>query len=275
MRRPVSAARAAASGAALGANTLGMVLLMVPPALVKLAVPWKPMRRRCDGVLNALAERWVANNAAWVAPRCEVPGADLDRRGWYVVTCNHQCWADIFVLQKALHRRIPLLKFFLKRELLYVPVIGLAWWALDFPFVRRRSGVNASREDLASARAACARFREVPTALLNFVEGTRYTPAKAARQKSPYRHLLKPKVGGMAVALETLGDKLDGLLDVTIVYPDGPPTFWQFLGGEPKEVIVQVRRLSVPEGRIHDWIDALWREKDLAIDELMAHPAAA
>jgi hypothetical protein len=50
---------------------------------------------------------------------------------------------------------------------------------------------------------------------MNFVEGTRFTPAKHAAQQSPYKHLLKPKAGGLALALHVLGDRFDSLLDVT------------------------------------------------------------
>ncbi len=43
-----------------------------------------------------------------------------------------------------------------------------------------------------------------------------------------------------------LGDKFDSLVDVTIVYPDGAPTFWQFLCGNVRRVIVRSRRLPIP-----------------------------
>lgn len=278
-------ARGVVAAVALGANTLAMSLAMVPFALAKLLLRRPRVRTTCDRILNKLAQRWVAHNGAWLGlgERLEATGIEgLERRGWYVVTCNHQGWADIFVLQHAFHRRIPLLKFFLKRELIYVPVIGLAWWALDFPFMRRQGGGRASRDDLAAAQASCMRFRATPTTLLNFVEGTRYTPEKAARQRSPYRHLLKPKSGGMTVALGALGDKLDGVLDVTIVYPDGVPTFWQLLSGRMGRVILKAHRASLPQSlaqggfaptgemrqRVQDWLNDLWLDKDATIAKL-------
>jgi 1-acyl-sn-glycerol-3-phosphate acyltransferase len=181
-----------------------------------------------------------------------------------------------------------MLKFFLKRQLIYVPVMGLAWWALDFPFMRRHSGkdLRASPElrlaDVNASRRACEKFARVPTSVMNFAEGTRFTPAKHRSQHSPYRHLLKPKAGAMALALEVLGDRFDSLLDVTIVYPDGAPTFWQFLCGRVRRVIVRAGRVAIPRellrgDYVHDahyrktfqrWLQRLWEDKDRRIDEL-------
>jgi 1-acyl-sn-glycerol-3-phosphate acyltransferase len=269
-------------------STTLLFSLMIPLALLKLVVPWTPLRRLADHGLNALATLWITINSGWMAlvgpTRWDVRGLEgLNPRGWYLVVSNHQSWVDILVLQRTLSRRIPFLKFFLKRQLIYVPVIGLAWWALDFPFMHRRGGA-AGREDLERTRAACEKFKRVPTSVINFLEGTRNTPAKHAAQQSPYRHLLKPKVGGVAIALATLGDRFDALLDVTIVYPDGPPTFWQLLSGQVRQVVVDIRRQPIPaaltagdyatdpamRGQVQDWINGLWRDKDARIDALQA-----
>jgi len=214
------------AGFLLGLNTLTITLLMVVPALAKLVLPFAGVRTLCDRVLNALASRWVANNDAWIAavnPRAlwDVQGvASLHPRGWYLVSSNHQSWVDILVLQHLLNRRIPLLKFFLKQQLIYVPVIGLAWWALDFPFMRRHSTAYLRKhpdkrfDDLDTTRRACEKFALVPTSVMNFAEGTRFTKEKHRAQRSPYRHLLKPKAGALALALDVLGDRFDALLDV-------------------------------------------------------------
>jgi len=272
-------------------STTCLFALMVPLALVKLALPWPAVRRLVDPRINGLATTWIAINNRWIAlvgdTRWEVRGVEaLNPRGWYLVASNHQSWVDILVLQKVFTRRIPLLKFFLKRQLLYVPVIGLAWWALDFPFMQRKGGA-ASRDDLERTRRACEKFRHVPTSVINFLEGTRFTQARHDSQNSPYRRLLKPKVGGLAVALATLGEKFDALLDVTIVYPDGPPSFWDLMTGRVAHVVVDVRRRAVPADlvgsdyigdpaarqRMQAWVNALWAEKDALIAALQ--PAAA
>lgn len=299
MKSPVSTAfvdvlRGVPVGLLLGLNTLVVSLLLVLPALVKLLVPIERVRAACDRILNALAAAWVSVNNAWIASACPTPWQihgvkGLNPRGWYLVSCNHQSWVDILVLQRALHGRVPFLKFFLKRELLWVPVIGLAWWALDFPFMKRGVGRGARRGDLASTREACEKFKRVPTAVINFVEGTRFTAGKHASQNSRYRHLLEPKIGGLGVALATMGEQFEAMLDVTIVYPRGTPTFWDLLCGRVQAVTVDVRKRAIPPGvlggdllsdkahreRIRAWIDSQWAAKDQLIHRLLGEAHAA
>jgi 1-acyl-sn-glycerol-3-phosphate acyltransferase len=287
-----AAVRGGLTGFALGLNTLVVALCMVPPALLKLIVPAESVRRGCDRTLNALASGWVANNNAWIAAVCpggwSVEGvAGLNSRGWYLVSSNHQSWVDILVLQRIFHGRIPFLKFFLKQELIWVPVIGLAWWALDFPFMKRGRGQGARQNDLKTTRQACEKFKRIPTTVINFVEGTRYTAAKRSRQGSPYRHLLKPKIGGMGIALATMGEQFEALLDVTIVYPGGTPRFWDLLCGRIPGVTVRVQQREIPQDvlggdpvgdkayrqRIGAWVEEQWADKDRLIGELLALPA--
>ena len=286
--------RGAITATLLGLNTLFISLSLVPPALAKLLLPFKPVRRVCDRLMNALASRWVANNNAWIAAvqpaaRWDVQGVDgLHARGWYLVSSNHQSWVDILVLQRIFHGHIPFLKFFLKQELIWVPVIGLAWWALDFPFMKRGKGSGARQNDLKTTREACEKFKLIPTTVINFVEGTRFTPAKQSAQQSPYRHLLKPKIGGLGIALAAMGEQFEALLDVTIVYPDGTPTFWHLLCGQIDAVTVRVQQREIPpevlgsdplrdkayRQRIGQWVDAQWRDKDALIDTLLPPGAA-
>ncbi len=276
----------------LGLNTLVAFTTMIPPALVKLLVPATGVRNACTRLLNAIANRWVANNNAWIhavnRSRWDVQGvAGLHRRGWYLVSSNHQSWVDILVLQRVLHGHVPMLKFFLKAELIWVPVIGLAWWALDFPFMKRGRGHGARSSDLKTTREACEKFKRIPTAVMNFVEGTRFTRAKHHAQKSPYRHLLKPKIGGLGIALATMGEQFESMLDVTIVYPHGTPTFWELLSGRLDAVLVRVQPRDIPaevlggdpvgdkayRQRLTAWIEGLWVEKDEQIARLLGSGA--
>jgi len=279
----------------LVANTLFWCFFLFLFALVRLVLPFKAARHVLDPILNAIANRWVSGNSAWMRltqpTGWSVEGADqFAYRGWYMVNCNHQSWVDIFVLQHVFNGRIPLLKFFLKQQLIWVPVMGLAWWALDFPFMRRHSDQVLRKhpekrlEDLEATRRACEKFALVPTSVMNFVEGTRFTPAKHAAQKSPYRHLLKPKAGGLALALHALGHRFDSLIDVTIVYPDGAPTFWHFLRGDLREVVVHVQRLPIPaefstsdymgdskvRKQVQRWLHELWQRKDERIEQVLS-----
>jgi 1-acyl-sn-glycerol-3-phosphate acyltransferase len=293
LQRALALARGGFASLALTANVLFFCLLMVPVSLVKLAVTWKPARRRVDRLLNWIAMSWIGVNNAWIAAvgnaGWQVSGGDgLRRDDWYIVAANHQSWVDILVLQKVFSGRVPMLKFFLKRQLIYVPVIGLAWWALDFPFMQRSGGMSSAR-DLERARLACEKFRLVPTSVINFLEGTRFTPRKHDAQRSPYRHLLKPRSGGIATALATLGQHCHRLLDVTIVYPHGAPSFWSLLSGRVDDVIVRVEQREIPADllggdyaadpqfrrRMQDWVNALWAEKDALIERLQPPPAAA
>ena len=175
-------ARGVIAASLLALNTLFWCGLLFLFALVKLAVPAKRVRAAVDQILNGIATRWVAGNGAWMRltqrTQWDVAGFDdLAYRGWYMVNCNHQSWVDILVLQHLLNRRIPMLKFFLKQQLIYVPVIGLAWWALDFPFMRRHSDAHLKRhpekrfDDIDATRRACEKFALVPTSVMNFAEG--------------------------------------------------------------------------------------------------------
>jgi 1-acyl-sn-glycerol-3-phosphate acyltransferase len=285
--RIVATAKGCAAGLVLALNTIVLTLAMLPFALAKLLVPASGVRRAVDRVLNAIARAWIAVNNAWMTAvgrtrwDVQVPDA-LKPHGWYLVSSNHASWVDILVLQRVFSGRIPLLKFFLKQELIWVPVIGLAWWALDFPFLKRGRGGASGQTDLAATRRACERFKLIPTSVIIFAEGTRFTRAKHALQRSPYRHLLKPKSGGLAIALATMGGRLDALLDVTIFYPGSTPTFWDLLCGRVHEVVVRAQLRPIPpqlfsaavaasprfRAHVQRWIDALWQDKDRLLDEL-------
>ncbi len=282
------------AAALLGLNALFWVPVLLFFALVKLVLPFDAVRLRIDPVLVAIAETWISGNSGWMAltqrTAWDVEGiAGLEPHDWYLVNCNHQTWADIFVLQHLFNRRIPLLKFFIKQQLKWVPVMGLAWWALDFPFMRRHSEEFLRKHpemrgrDQAATRRACEKFSLIPTSVMNFLEGTRFKPAKHQRQQSPYRHLLKPKAGGIALALNAMGERFRAILDVTIVYPDGAPDFWEFLCGRLRRVIVRVQSLPVPDHLKHGdyaadpavreafqhWVQKLWQDKDAQISRLL------
>jgi 1-acyl-sn-glycerol-3-phosphate acyltransferase len=276
-------------------NALFWVPILLIFASLKLILPFRSVRLGIDPILLFIAESWITCNSGWMAltqrTHWDVQGIEgLDLKSWYLVNSNHQSWVDILVLQHLLNRRIPLLKFFIKQELIWVPVMGLAWWALDFPFMRRHTEDYLKRhpemrgKDQETTRKACEKFNLIPTSVMNFLEGTRFTPAKHARQKSPYTHLLKPKAGGMALALNAMGDKFQSILDITIVYPDGAPTFVDFASGKMRRVVVRVRSLPVPQHLLQgdygqdaafreafsQWVQQLWREKDAQIAAALA-----
>jgi 1-acyl-sn-glycerol-3-phosphate acyltransferase len=268
-------------------NTVVIGLPIVAISVLKILVPIAAFRRWIGAVLMRLAERWVAVNAVLVAltQRIEwrVTGVDgLQREGWYLVIANHRSWVDILVLQTVFNRRIPFLKFFIKDSLKWVPVLGLAWWALDMPFMKRYTKEQIARRpelrgtDLKATQRACEKFRDHPTSVINFVEGTRFTAAKQSATRSPYRYLLRPKAGGIAFVMEALGPVLQDLLDVTIGYPDGDCSLWDLCCGRVRTIRVDVQRRSLPvrqaagdyvgdgefRGKFQEWLGNLWLEKD-------------
>ena len=177
----------------LALNTLVCVPILLLFALLKLLVPGRRIRLWVDPVLLRIAETWIAGNSRWMRltqnTDWDVQGLEgLNPRSWYLVNANHQSWVDILVLQHLLNRRIPLLKFFLKQQLIWVPVIGLCWWALEFPFMKRFSKEYLAKhpekrgQDMITTRKACERYKINPVSVFNFLEGTRLTPAKQAQQ---------------------------------------------------------------------------------------------
>lgn len=282
----------AASFLALNTVVLAPFLMLV--SLLRALVPLASFQRACTAAAVAIAELWIAINSQWMRLTqrmdWDVEGvAELDKNQWYLVTSNHQSWADIFILQHLLNRKIPMLKFFLKQELIWVPVIGLCWWALDFPFMKRYSKEYLEKhpekrgQDFESTRRACEKFEHLPVSVFNFLEGTRFTPAKHEAQQSPYKWLLKPKAGGIGFVVGAMGSSVNTLLDITIAYPGhSQPSFGDFLCGRVSKVQVRVRQREIPEeflGRSYSddeefryafqqWVTELWREKDELMDAL-------
>ncbi len=282
-------------------NTLLLIGPMMLVALVKLVSPTQALRDRCARGVMAIAEAWAENDkrifAALTPTVWDIRGGEQLRRDTsYLVISNHQSWVDIPALVQALNRRAPYFKFFLKQQLIWVPFLGLAFWALEYPFMKRYSKAFLEKhphmrgKDLEITRAACEKFKRLPVTVVNYLEGTRFTPAKQALQQSPYRYLLKPKAGGVAFVLAALGEQLDAILDVTLVYPgERVPGFWDLLCGRVPRVIVDIRTLRLdpalwqgdyqndPAFRQHmqDWVTRLWQEKDARIATLRAEANAA
>lgn len=214
----------------------------------------------------------------------------LNKKNWYLLICNHHSWADIVVLCVIFRNHIPMNKYFLKQQLAWVPFMGLACWALDMPFMRRYSRSFLIRhpehrgKDVETTRRSCEKFRSHPTTIVNFVEGSRFTPEKCQQTRSPYKNLLPPKAAGIAMALNVLGSQFDKLLDVTLCYPENDKTpFYDMLSGKLTRIVVTVNLRPVDrelhgdyvgdksfKRRFQLWLNALWEEKDRQIDAIKA-----
>jgi len=275
-------------------NLLFWGSLVLLGGLVKLLMPTKPSRTRAVRALAWLAEHWVGGNDAifdmLLPTKWEITGIEGTRYdGRYLIISNHISWVDIFAVQRAFHGHAAFIRFFLKHQLIWSPILGQACAALEFPFMHRYSPEYLEKhpekrgKDLETARRLCRRYRFIPVAILNFVEGTRFSRDKHADQDSPYRHLLRPRVGGVAFALASLGENLDAMFDVTIAYPRHDITMWQFATGRVGKITIHARRLDVPaefltsavtepgdvRERFKVWIDQRWREKDAELDALL------
>jgi len=272
---------------AVSINTICCTLVIFLLAIVKLFSPKGPPRNMVTHWLSSVGEYWISFNRfmAWLLRdlKWEIQLPDgLNHKGRYLVFCNHQSWVDILVLQHCLNRRAPFMRFLLKQELIWVPFLGFCWWALDMAFLRRYSRAQLLKnpelrgKDLENAARACEKLKHIPVSMMTFPEGTRISRAKHALQKSPYKHLLRPRYGGIGQVLYSFDDALDHLIDVTIIYPDGTPGLWQFVSGQVRRISVRVRLLPIgPEMRgknfredsaaknaMKTWMNELWTEKD-------------
>ena len=267
---------------------------MMVMGLVKALVPIRWLQRVCSVGVMWIAETWAEGLKGifrLMTPTVWDIRSDItfDRNQSYLVVSNHQSWVDIPALVEVFNRHAPFFKFFLKKELIWVPLVGLAFWALDYPFMKRYSKAHLEKhpedrgKDLEITQRACEKFHDLPVTVVNFLEGTRFTPAKHRMQGSPYRNLLKPKSGGVAFVMAALGEQMRYLLDVTIVYPEGPvPGFWHLLSGQVSRVVVDIRSRTVPpelfvgdysndpdfRETFQAWVRQLWEDKDRRIDEI-------
>ena len=278
-------------------NSVFHITPLLVIALAKAVLRFGPVQAVCDRWLMAIAASWIDVNS-WMmnhltSLRIHVEGLPEPMPdGHFMVLCNHQSWVDIPVLQHLFNRRLPFLRFFLKSQLIWVPLLGLAWWALDFPFMKRYSRAQLARRpelagrDTEATRKACQKFRKIPVSIVNFVEGTRFTHEKHATQESPYRNLLKPRAGGTAFVMNAMGDTLDTLVDITIVYPHGRGELADLFADRIPEVRVHVRLMPIPERfrggdyandetyrtEFQQWVNELWRHKDATIQRLLEQP---
>lgn len=253
-----------------------------------------------DATVIRIADHWIRSNNAVIDKllpkkdwRITLPD-DVRPDGQYLLISNHQSWVDTSIVQYISEDRLPLTRFFTKFELIYIPIVGQAFYFLDFPMMRRHSKEAIAKnpalknQDIIEAKRACELLKDKPFTLLNYLEGTRFTPEKKAKQDAPYKHLLKPKAGGLSLAISALGSQIDGILDMTIVYPDGKPSYIDLWKGDITRLGVDVRHIDMPKplfesivagqyekdpevkAEMFAWLDDIWAQKDRLIDTMLA-----
>ena len=253
-----------------------------------------------DKTVIKITNHWISSNNALIDNllprkdwRISLPD-DVHVNGKYLLVSNHQSWVDTSIVQYISEKRLPLTRFFTKFELIYIPIVGQAFYFLDFPMMRRHSKEAVAKnpalkgKDIEEAKRACALLKDKPFTLLNYLEGTRFTQIKHDKQHSPYTHLLKPRAGGLSLAISALGEDIDGILDMTIVYPDGVPTYGDLWKGNIKRLGVDVRYVDIPDdlfigiknggyendeaikSQMFDWVEKIWQQKDQRISTMLA-----
>lgn len=266
------------------------ILIILSVSLCRI-IPIRSWRRSCLIKAHQLPTMWMAVNR-WIMlisthGKWQIntsPGPTLNRRHTYLLISNHQSWVDILSIGYVFNARISTARFFMKKELLWtLPITGIACYLLGYPMLERATSEDIKKnpklrgKDQAILEKACIRFKRYPVTMINFVEGTRFTPEKHAKSRSPYQCLLKPRSTGLGIVMNAMGNTLDGLLDVTIDYDPRPLSLWDFLCGRLNSIRVHYQLYPIPPEFIAEdrtshralqrWLKARWEEKDKRLQQ--------
>lgn len=281
---------------AVSLNTVVATAMVFILAVIKFLTPKGRARNAVTHRLSLVGEYWVSFNSLMIRMIGTVKwDIQLDEgirhNGRYLVFCNHQSWVDILVLQHVLNRRAPFMRFLLKQELIWVPLLGFCWWALDMAFLKRYSKQEMLKnpalrnKDLEIAARACEKLKHIPVSMMSFPEGTRFSTLKKEQQKSPYEHLLRTRYGGAGQILFSFDEALDHLIDVTICYPESVPELWEYVSGQVSSIVVKVRLRPIPDtirgkdfrenpqakAALREWMGQIWSAKDQQLDDILAN----
>lgn len=272
---------------------LSVFLIPVPIiilGLLRIIVPSKVLKKILTDGIEHSALFWVSINhfifRYLLFAKITIIGAEhVDAKKNYLVIANHQSWLDILMLEEALYRRSGFSRYFIKKNLLHIPLSGWACRILYYPSMHRitksQLAKNPERrgQDVETTKRACRKLKGIYFKLNNFPEGTRFTEEKYAKQAGKYQYLLEPKTGGIAHALYILQDHLDGILDLTILFAKKPNVLKFFLG-MPCPVTIVVKKLPITPDligqyendqayRIHiqQFVSSLWQQKEALIKE--------
>ncbi|GIC78401.1 acyltransferase [Moritella sp. F3] len=271
-------------------NIICSLTLISITGLIKFILPFAPVQRPMRQLADSLLNLWACINTCMISLINKVEWdikitGDLNKSSWYLLISNHHSWTDIVILFSVFSNKIPLPKFFVKQEIIYIPFVGTACWALDMPFMKRYSKQLLAKKphlkgkDMESTRKACSKAKLAPTTIVNFAEGSRFTEHKKQQTKSPYQYLLPPKSGGIALSLASMGSTFNKILDVTIIYPDNPDSpFKDLLQGKLKRIVIRVETIEITtelqgdyendatfKHNFQQWVTSLWQRKDQQI----------
>jgi 1-acyl-sn-glycerol-3-phosphate acyltransferase len=269
-------------------NIAFWALLIILFGLIKLILPFPLIVRPINLLINFMLCAFGKLSVKLIKLTNKVEfdylvEGELSKNEWYLMMPNHLSWLDIVILTEFAADRIPAPKFFLKKELIWLPFVGLGAWALDMPFMRRYSSAFVTKnphlkgKDIETTKKFCEKFKQMPTTVINFVEGSRFTEEKHRLRQSPYQQLLPPKAGGIAFTLAAMGELFTSILDVTIIYPNTRGSaMLAMLGGKLSKIVLIVNKNIIGDYfnneafrvEFQSWLNQVWLEKDILINNL-------
>ncbi len=195
-----------------------------------------------------------------------------------IVFSNHQEATDIIILLHlaAEKGQLPHLKWFVKDVVKWVPGVGWGMLFLDCVFLKR-----SWNRDVDSIRRTFAKFidHKIPFWLVSFVEGTRITSAKLAKNRQwaekrgrvATEHVMVPRARGFVASVEGLAPVTDAVYDVTLGYEGGLPNMWHFTKGWAPRVHLHLRRYPADElpaetKDLKEWLFDRFYEKDRLLE---------
>ena len=291
IKKLLSFLRGCIATALIAINMLVSSIIILLAAGTARLIPCRRLRHHAMILALKLPQYWMFFNKCILKfstfGKWDVQGSGkLNPKGWYVLVANHESWIDIPVLGSIFTGKIPILKFFMKKALMWqLPIAGIDCYLLGYPLMARHSREQIRKrpelkgKDVETIKKACEKFKEFPTTFMNFAEGTRFSKEKHDRQNSPYKNLLKPKTGGIAIVVNEMQDKLDGIINVTIHYDAEDKSLWRFMCGRINKIYVRYEVIPVtPEltgnyyedrqfrSRFQQWLNELWERKDEQIE---------
>ena len=226
---------------------------------------FEPLYNGCTRSIEFCYKAAAAINSAWMV---HVVGVNFNVNGTLpdnlnqVIVVNHQTWFDIPILQHIVTGQGPILKFLIKRQLAWLPIVGWICYALNFPRLNRGGDGRAHRQDLDAIKAASSTMHKERGALLIFAEGTRFTAEKHRNQNPPYKKLLNPRPGGLKMALAAMPPGTP-VVDITINYKNGETNFWKCLHGASRDIDIHIEAHSAAEIiDARNWLLDRWEQKD-------------
>jgi 1-acyl-sn-glycerol-3-phosphate acyltransferase len=247
------------------ANLLLGFAVLLPISIISWLIPLPAVSRCCTVTADHIYGIAVKLDTFWMQ---HILGIELVIKGKTnthqspVVMCNHQSWFDIPLVQHVITGNGPIIKFLVKREIVWIPVIGWICLVLNFPRLRRGKNNGTGESDFSIIRKASKGHGNDSGALLIFPEGTRFSEAKKVKQKTLYHHLLKPKAGGLRMIKQHASADTN-LVDITINYHQKNVHIWNCLRADPAKITITIEHYNLKEiDDIETWLNNRWLEKD-------------